>query len=104
MFSWGGDPIGELSNLYSCDQWPPNGQNDPRYCNKAVDVAMGHFKASYDPAVRLPFVEFEQQQIVKDAPTVVLRVNEDLFAYNNDLKGFVPAQLGPFDDMMNVEI
>ena len=104
MFSWGGDPIGELSNLYECTQWPPNGQNDPRYCNPAVDVAMQHFKASYDAKVRLPYVEFEQQQIVKDVPTVVLRINDDLFAYNNDLKGFIPPQLTPFDNMMNVEI
>ena len=103
-FSWGGDPIGELSNLYSCKQWPPNGQNDPRYCNQSVDANMARFKASYDPKVRLPFVEAEQQQIVKDVPTIVLRVNEDLFAYNNDLKGFVPPQLTPFDNVMNMEI
>ncbi|MDP9018764.1 MAG: peptide ABC transporter substrate-binding protein [Candidatus Eremiobacteraeota bacterium] len=103
-FSWGGDVIGELSNLYECNQAPPNGQNMMHYCNPKVDAAMEHFKASYEPAVRQPYSNFEQEQITSDVPTIVLYVLKDGFSYNRDLKGYSPNQVTPFDDMMNVDI
>jgi len=104
IYSWGGDPIGELSNLYECNQWPPNGQNMMHYCNPKVDAAMEHFKGSYDEAKRQQYVNFEQEQIVKDVPTVVLYVLKDGYAYNTDLTGYHPNGVTPFDDMMNVDI
>jgi peptide/nickel transport system substrate-binding protein len=103
-FSWGGDPIGELSNLYECNQAPPAGQNMMHYCNPKVDAAMEQFKRSYDEKTRQKYVNFEQEQIVKDVPTIVLYVLKDGYAYNTDLKGFHPNQVSPFDDMMRVDI
>lgn len=103
-FSWGGDPIGELSNLYECNQAPPHGQNVMHYCNPKVDAAMESFKRSYNEADRQKYVNFEQEQIVKDVPTIVLYVLKDGYSYNKDLKGFNPNQVSPFDDMMNVDI
>ncbi|MBV9148690.1 MAG: peptide ABC transporter substrate-binding protein [Candidatus Eremiobacteraeota bacterium] len=104
IYSWGGDPIGELSNLYECNQAPPNGQNMMHYCNPKVDAAMEQFKRSYDESKRQQFVNFEQEQIVKDVPTIVLYVLKDGYAYNTDLTGYHPNQLTPFDDMMKVDI
>jgi len=104
IYSWGGDPIGELSNLYECNQAPPNGQNMMHYCNPKVDAAMEQFKRSYEESKRQQFVNFEQEQIVKDAPTIVLYVLKDGYAYNTDLTGFHPNQVTPFDDMLNVDI
>jgi peptide/nickel transport system substrate-binding protein len=103
-FGWGGDPIGDLSNLYSCEQIPPNGQNDPRYCDRAVDDAMMKFKLEYDPAKRQVYANTVQAGIARDVPIVVLNVREDIYAYNSDLTGFHPNQLSPFDDFMNVDI
>ncbi len=103
-FAWGGDPIGELSNLYECNQAPPAGQNMMHYCNPKVDAALEHFKRSYNEAQRQRYVSFEQEQIVKDVPTIVLLVLKDGYAYNADLKGFHPNQVSPFDHMMNVDI
>jgi peptide/nickel transport system substrate-binding protein len=103
-FSWGGDPIGDLSNLYSCDQIPPKGQNDPRYCNRAVTAAMDKFKAEYDEAKRQKYSEIVQGGIAKDAPIVVMDILEDIYAYNSDLTGFKPNQVSQFDDFMNVDI
>ncbi|GAC1652384.1 MAG: peptide ABC transporter substrate-binding protein [Vulcanimicrobiaceae bacterium] len=103
-FSWGGDVIGEISNLYECTQAPPNGQNVMHYCNPKVDAAMERFKRSYDPAVRQQYSNFEQEQIARDVPTIVLYVLKDGFSYNRDLTGFSPNQVSPFDDMMNVDI
>ncbi len=103
-FTWGGDPIGDLSNLYSCDQIPPKGQNDPRYCDRAVSDAMDKFKQEYDPAKRQKYSDIIQEGIAKDAPVVVLDILEDIYAHNSDLKGFRPNQLTAFDDFMNVDI
>jgi peptide/nickel transport system substrate-binding protein len=103
-FNWGGDPIGDISNLYSCDQIPPKGQNDPRYCDPAVSAAMDKFKAEYDEAKRQKYADIIQAGIAKDAPIIVLDILEDIYAYNSDLKGFKPNQLSQFDDFMNVDI
>ena len=103
-FSWGGDPIGDISNLYACDQIPPKGQNDPRYCDPAVNKAMQQFKEEYDPAKRQRYSNIIQAGIAKDVPIVVMDIREDIYAYNSDLTGFHPNQLSQFDDFMNVDI
>jgi peptide/nickel transport system substrate-binding protein len=103
-FNWGGDPIADLSNLYECRQVPPNGQNDPRYCNKAVSDAMEKFKLEYDETKRQKYADFIQAGIAKDVPIIVLDIVEDIFAHNSDLTGFRPNQLSPFDDVMNLDI
>ncbi|MEA2665319.1 MAG: peptide/nickel transport system substrate-binding protein [Candidatus Eremiobacteraeota bacterium] len=103
-FNWGGDPIGDLSSLYECKSIPPNGQNDPRYCNKTVSAAMEKFKLEYDEKKRQQYSHVIQSGIAQDTPIIVLDIVEDIFAHNSDLKGFHPNQLSPFDDMMNVDI
>ena len=103
-FTWGGDPIGDLSNLYECSQIPPNGQNDPRYCNREVSAAMEKFKGEYDEEKRKPIGAFIQSQMAKDVPVIVLDILEDIYAYNSDLKNFKPNQVSQFDDFMDVDI
>lgn len=103
-FQWGGDPIGDLSNLYACDQIPPHGQNDSRYCNVAVTEAMAKFKLEYDETKRQKYANMIQAGIAKDVPIAVIAIPEDIFAYNSDLTGFRPNQLSAFDDFMNVDI
>jgi hypothetical protein len=44
------------------------------------------------------------QEFVKDVPSIVAAVREDLFAYNPDLKNYDPNNITPFDNMMNVDI
>jgi peptide/nickel transport system substrate-binding protein len=104
FFQWGGTPVGDLSNLYACDQMPPNGQNDPRYCNRAVTAAMDKFKTEYDEKKRNAYASVIQHGIAKDVPVIVTNIAEDIFAYNSDLTGFRPNQLTAFDDFMNVDI
>jgi peptide/nickel transport system substrate-binding protein len=103
-FRWGGDPLGDLSNLYECTQRPPNGQNDPRYCNKEADALMERFKATYDDDARRPIGYKIQAIIARDVPVFVTTIAEDIFAYNADLRGFHPNQLSAFDDFLNVDI
>ncbi|MGH7749223.1 MAG: ABC transporter substrate-binding protein, partial [Candidatus Dormibacteria bacterium] len=104
LFQWGGDPIGDLSNLYACNQIPPAGQNDPRYCSKATDAAMEHLRRLYDAKARQPYADFVQQQIARDVPIIVLSIPDDIYVFNSDLTGFHPNQLASFDDMMHVDI
>jgi len=44
------------------------------------------------------------REFVKDAPSIVSSIREDLFANNKDLKNYRPNNLTPFDNMMNVDI
>jgi peptide/nickel transport system substrate-binding protein len=103
-FTWGGDPIGDLSNLYECTQIPPHGQNDARYCNKTVSDAMEKFKLEYDLAKRQRYANVVQAGIAADAPIIVLDILEDIYAHNSDMTGFHPNQVSPFDDFANVDI
>jgi peptide/nickel transport system substrate-binding protein len=103
-FAWGGDIEGDVSALFECKQIPPGGENNTRYCNRAVDAAMEKFDALYDPAQRQPYANLIQRRIFKDVPTIVLDDREDLYALNADLKHFRPNAVSPFDDIMNVDI
>jgi peptide/nickel transport system substrate-binding protein len=104
IFQWGGDPIGDLANLFSCKQIPPNGQDVERYCNPQADAAMAKFETLYSPQARKPYDAIVQQHIADDVPEVIMWIGEDIYAFNDDLKNFHPNQVTPFDDMMNVDI
>ncbi len=104
VFAWGGDPFQNLANTYACDHFPPNGQNDLRYCNAAVTATIYRGNAEYDPAKRVAGLTFCQNQIAKDVPTVVLDTRKEIYAYNDDLKDWHPNPVAPFDDMLGVDI
>lgn len=103
-FQWGDDPIGDFSYLYACDQIPPNGQNDVRWCNPRADKAMHDLYTHYDQAQRNGDVHVVMEELVKDVPTVVLTGREDIFFFNKDLKNFHPGAVTEFDEMMDVDI
>jgi len=103
-FQWSNEAIGDYSPIYSCKSFPPNGQNNIRWCNPtaqaAIDGLFGHFQQSQRNADVLVL----EQQLVKDVPTIVTTIREDIFAYNRDLKNFHPNAITPFDNMMDVDI
>jgi peptide/nickel transport system substrate-binding protein len=103
-FAWGGDTNQDLSNLYACDRFPPNGQNDPRYCNTQVSAAIERGKVQYDRAKRTIGMKFIQEQMARDAPIVVLDTRREIHAYNDDLKDWHPNPVQQFDDMLKVDI
>jgi peptide/nickel transport system substrate-binding protein len=103
-FAWGADPNEDISNLYACYRFPPDGQNDPRYCNKAATAAMDHAKEHYNRADRVADLKFIQEQVYKDVPIIVLDARRDIYAFNDDLKDWHPNPVAPFDDMLNVDI
>lgn len=103
-FAWQNDPVGDLSNLFESTQIPPNGQNDLRYRNPAVDRALDAFKRTYDTARQKELAAFVQRQVVADVPTIVTSFREDMYGFNDDLQNFHPNAASPFDNMMNVDI
>jgi peptide/nickel transport system substrate-binding protein len=104
FFSWSNDALGDMSFIYACDQIPPNGQNDIRWCNPVADKAMHDLYGHYDQAQRNKDVAVVEEQLQKDVPTIVTTGREDIFEHNTDLENFHPGALTEFDEMMNVDI
>ena len=104
IFGWGSDPNEDLSNLYACYRFPPDGQNDIRWCDPAATAAMDRVKESYDPAVRKVALAQVQRAVYDEVPTVIRDVRKLLAVYNDDVHGWHPNSVGPFDDMMKVDI
>jgi peptide/nickel transport system substrate-binding protein len=103
-FAWGTDPNEDISNLYACYRFPPDGQNDPRYCNHAVTDAMDHAKTHYAHSERVADLKLIQEQIYKDVPIIVLDARRAIYAFNSDVKNWHPNPVAPFDDVMKVDI
>ncbi len=104
FFAWLNDAIGDYSSEYGCNGFPPKGQNDVRWCNQRAQAAMDALYAHFDQAQRNKDVLVVQQEFVKDVPSVVTSLREDLIAYNKDLKNFHPNNITPFDNFMDVDI
>lgn len=103
-FAWGLDPIGDLSSEYGCASIPPNGQNDPRWCDRRANQAMLNLYTHYDQAERNKDDAIVQERMAKQVPVIVMSGREDIWAVNRDLKNFHPNAVSPFDNMMNVDI
>jgi peptide/nickel transport system substrate-binding protein len=103
-FSWQMTPDGDMSNLFQCDQMPPSGQNDLRYCDPKTDALLQQEKATYDEPKKKPIIAAAERQIIADAPDIVMFIREDIYSYNSDLTGWKPNNTTPFDDMLNVDI
>ncbi len=104
IFNWGDDPIGDFSQIYACDQIPPNGQNDPRWCNPAADKAMHNLFGHYDQSQRNANVAVLMENLHTDVPTIVLSGTEDIHVFNKDLRNYHPGAVTQFDEFMNVDI
>jgi peptide/nickel transport system substrate-binding protein len=104
VFAWLNDAIGDYTPAFSCHSFPPNGQNNTRWCNSRAQAAMDALFSHYQQSQRNRDVLVVQQEIVKDVPMVVTTLREDIYGYNRDLKNFHPNAITPFDNMMNVDI
>ncbi|HEY8298729.1 MAG TPA: peptide ABC transporter substrate-binding protein [Candidatus Baltobacteraceae bacterium] len=102
--AWGLDPLGDLSNLYACNQFPPNGQNDLHWCNQRASRAMADFYSAFTPGERKKDDAIVMTELQKDTPTIVTIGLEQTFVVNKDVKNFTPGAAVPFDNMMDVDI
>ncbi len=104
IFSWVNDAIGDYTPIYDCGAFPPNGQNDIRWCNPRAEAAMKALYGHYQQVQRNGDVLIVQREFVHDVPSVVTSISENIYADNSDLKNFHPGALTPFDNMMDVDI
>ena len=103
-FAWNLDPLGDFSTIYSCNSIPPNGQNDPHWCNRRATQAMERFYSHYNQQDRNKDDAIVQEEIFNDVPIVVMTGRENIYAVNRDLRNFQPNASAPFDNFMDVDI
>jgi peptide/nickel transport system substrate-binding protein len=103
-FAWGADPYGDYLPELGCDQFPPQGQNNVRWCNERAQAAMEALYGHFDQSQRTADVRIVMQRFVADVPSIVTKVREDLFAYDAGVKNFNPNSVTIFDNMMSVDI
>lgn len=89
--SWlnGVDP--DDDTLFACDQIPPNGQNQYRFCNKELDAQEQIALTSYDEAVRKKAYARIQQILVDQVPMLTMWFARRFDVVNDDFKGYKPA-------------
>jgi peptide/nickel transport system substrate-binding protein len=104
MFAWQDLPVPDISNLFECNQIPPNGQNVLHYCNPKLDAMLERIKRTYDEREQARLLDEEVRTIVNDAPTIVLAILDTGFTYNKNLTGYHPGAFTPFDQMLDVDI
>ena len=103
-FSWQALPVADISNLWECNQIPPNGQNVTHFCNKELDSLLEQVKGTYDEAKQRELVDRELKIIDANVPTIVLDVPQVGYTHSPNLTGFHPGAWTPFDNMMDVDI
>jgi peptide/nickel transport system substrate-binding protein len=104
LFNWFDDPIGDFSFLYGCDQIPPNGQNDLRWCDPKADAAVHALFSHYDQSQRNADDRVLFEELAKDRPQITYLGVQEGYIYNKDLKNFNPNGITPFDSFMDVDI
>lgn len=104
IYTWFTSPNGDLTNLFACNRVPPKGQNIPRFCDAAADAALSRFIQTYDEGEQRAASRALQLRLVDQVPTIVTDAREDVYAFNDDLHGFHPNQVTPFDDLVDADI
>jgi peptide/nickel transport system substrate-binding protein len=104
IFAWSNDAIGDYSPIYACQSFPPKGQNDLHWCGTKAGPAINEVFNQFEQSERNASVRTIQQEFVHDVPSIVMKIREDIFVHNKDLKNWHPNAITPFDNMMDVDI
>lgn len=91
LFSWinGVDP--DDSAFTMCDQWPPQGQNNFRFCDPRLDAQERIALTRYDRPTRKAAYDRIQALLAEDEPFIVVWFNRRVTVYNTDFKNYKPA-------------
>jgi peptide/nickel transport system substrate-binding protein len=103
-FNVGVDAFGDFSTHYTCDQIPPAGQNDLRWCSRRATAAMYDLFRQYTPEGRRRDDAILMAELRHDVPTIITLIPNANFIFNSDLRGFHRGAITSFDNMMNVDI
>jgi peptide/nickel transport system substrate-binding protein len=91
FYSWinGVDP--DDSTQYTCDAFPPNGQNSTFFCNKDLDAAENVALNEYDQDKRKVAYDKIQRILNEQVPIIIMWYQSRLDVANTDLKNYKPA-------------
>jgi|SRR5580700_1805622 peptide/nickel transport system substrate-binding protein len=84
----GTDP--DNSSQFTCANLPPNGYNDTRYCNAAMEAAQSAALVHYDRRTRTRAYSRIENLLARDNPIVVFWWQRQLEAISVDFRGFAP--------------
>jgi peptide/nickel transport system substrate-binding protein len=76
---------------FGCDYFPHHGSNTNFYCNPVVDGYLKDAQVSYDHARRRADYEAAWKIMLDEAPVLMIYWDQNVIAYNSDLRGFRPA-------------
>jgi peptide/nickel transport system substrate-binding protein len=90
VYGWyaGIDP--DNSSQLTCDNFPPHGYNDPRYCSPAMDAAQAIALTHYDRATRKRAYAKIESLLAADNPIVFFWWQRQQEAISVDFHGFAP--------------
>ncbi|HEY0613052.1 MAG TPA: peptide ABC transporter substrate-binding protein [Candidatus Elarobacter sp.] len=77
--------------LFACDQIPPNGQNQYRFCDRTLDAAEKIALTSNDQAVRKAAYARIQRILVDRVPLLTMWFARRFDVVSDDLKNYKPA-------------
>ena len=86
----GADPSGEDS-IYSCDEFPPIGQNNLFWCDPILTHAEKQALLSYDEPERRKWYWIAQAEIAQQSPTIIMYFQRQIFITSTSFHGFKPA-------------
>ncbi|HWT04942.1 MAG TPA: peptide ABC transporter substrate-binding protein [Xanthomonadales bacterium] len=91
FFSWvnGVDP--DDATLFMCDQFPPHGFNQVRFCNHTLDAQERIALSSNDQAVRKAAYARVQEILVDQVPQLTMWFTRRFDIVSDDFKGYKPA-------------
>lgn len=89
-YGWyaGVDP--DNSSQMTCDNFPPHGYNDPRYCSAAMDAAQSLALTHYDRATRKRAYSTIEHLLSVDNPVIYFWWQRQQEAISVDFHGFTP--------------
>lgn len=90
IYTWysGIDP--DDSSQLTCENFPPRGYNDSRYCSRAMDAAQAEALGHYDRATRKLAYSKVEHLLSIDNPTLYFWWQRQLEAISVDFHGFAP--------------
>ncbi len=90
VYSWyaGIDP--DNSSQLTCNNFPPHGYNDPRYCSAAMDAAQAIALSRYDRSTRRAAYSRIEKLLSQDNPIVYFWWQRQQEALSIDFHGFDP--------------
>jgi peptide/nickel transport system substrate-binding protein len=91
LYAWIAAADPDDSALYTSWNWGPHGQNYMHWKNEKVDAATRDALATVDQTRRKTAYVIEQQQLMKEVPTIILGFRKEPYVYNSDFKGYTPS-------------